>query len=111
MRVLIIDDDEDLHSLLSHYIGSQWPAAKIDHYNPLEKAMPQASFPLGSYNVVVLDYMLGRFQTLGFNAQSTTAMIDYLRSGNGWTGSDAQLQQRVPGLTRLIVGAGEYQFN
>jgi hypothetical protein len=59
----------------------------------------------------VLDYMLGRFQTLGFASQSTTAMLDYLRSGNGWTGSDAQLQQRVPGLTRLIVGAGEYQFN
>jgi uncharacterized protein (DUF1800 family) len=59
----------------------------------------------------VLEYMLSRFQTLGFNAQSTTAMIDYLRSGNGWTGTDAQLQQRVPGLTRLIVGAGEYQFN
>jgi serine/threonine protein kinase len=32
----------------------------IDHYNPLEKAMPEASFPLGSYDVVVLDYMLGR---------------------------------------------------
>ena len=38
-------------------------------------------------------------------------MGDYLRSGAAWTGSDAQLQQKVPGLTRLIVGAGEYQFN
>jgi uncharacterized protein (DUF1800 family) len=59
----------------------------------------------------VLEYMLGRFQSMAFSSQSTTAMMDYLRSGNGWTGSDAQLQQRVPGLTRLIVGAGEYQFN
>ena len=40
----------------------------------------------------------------------TTAMPDYLRS-TAWTGTDAQLQQRIPGLTRLIVGSGEYQFN
>ena len=59
----------------------------------------------------VLEYMLSRFQNIGFNANATTAMGDYLRSGAAWTGSDAQLQQKVPGLTRLIVGAGEYQFN
>jgi hypothetical protein len=47
---------------------------------------------------------------MGFSADALTAMTDYLRS-TAWTGSDAQLQARVPGLTRLIVGAGEYQFN
>jgi uncharacterized protein (DUF1800 family) len=59
----------------------------------------------------VLEYMIGRFPSIGFNADATAAMRDYLRSGNGWTGTDAQLQTRVPGLTRLIVGSGEYQFN
>ena len=59
----------------------------------------------------VLEYMLSRFQTIGFSAVATTAMMDYLRAGSGWTGTDAQLNQRIPGLTRLIVGAGEYQFN
>jgi uncharacterized protein (DUF1800 family) len=59
----------------------------------------------------VLNYMLSRFQSMGFDSAATTAMMEYLRSGAGWTGTDAQLQQRVPGLTRLIVGAGEYQFN
>jgi uncharacterized protein (DUF1800 family) len=58
----------------------------------------------------VLEYMLARFRTMGYSAAATTAMQDYLRS-TAWTGSDAQLQQRVPGLTRLIVGSGEYQFN
>jgi uncharacterized protein (DUF1800 family) len=58
----------------------------------------------------VLEYMLARFRTMGYSATATTAMQDYLRS-TAWTGSDAQLQQRVPGLTRLIVGSGEYQFN
>ncbi len=59
----------------------------------------------------VLNYMLERFQSMGFDSAATTAMMEYLRSGAGWTGADAQLQQRVPGLMRLIVGAGEYQFN
>jgi len=58
----------------------------------------------------LLDYSLTRFRTMGFTAAQTQAMTDYLRSTT-WTGSDAQLQQRVPGLTRLIVGAGEYVFN
>ncbi len=58
----------------------------------------------------VLEYMLARFRSMGFSTTATTAMTDYLRS-TAWTGTDAQLQQRIPGLTRLIVGSGEYQFN
>jgi uncharacterized protein (DUF1800 family) len=58
----------------------------------------------------VLEYMLTRFRTMSYPASATNAMIEYLRS-TPWTGNDAQLQQRVPGLTRLIVGSGEYQFN
>jgi hypothetical protein len=58
----------------------------------------------------VLQYMLSRFPNMGFTATGTSAMTDYLRS-TAWTGTDPQLQTRVPGLTRLIVGSGEYQFN
>src|ERR671914_396717 len=60
MRILLIDDDEDLRNLLSRYIRGQWPDADIQSYDPLERDMPGADFPLGSYDVVVLDYMLGR---------------------------------------------------
>jgi DNA-binding response OmpR family regulator len=60
MRILLIDDDEDLRNLLSRYIRGQWPDAQIDGYDPLERDLPGAGFPLGSYDVVVLDYMLGR---------------------------------------------------
>src|SRR5918999_901774 len=60
MRVLLVDDDEDLRNLLSRYIRGQWPDADIQSYDPLERDMPGADFPLGSYDVVVLDYMLGR---------------------------------------------------
>jgi uncharacterized protein (DUF1800 family) len=58
----------------------------------------------------VLEYMLARFRTMQFSSTATAAMTDYLRS-TAWTGADAQLQQRIPGLTRLIVGSGEYVFN
>jgi uncharacterized protein (DUF1800 family) len=58
----------------------------------------------------VLEYVLSRFQTMGFHGGAQAAMADYLRTA-AWTGSDAQLQQKVPGLARLIVGSGEYQFN
>src|SRR5262245_54957514 len=60
MRILIIDDDEDLRNLLSHYIKQRWEDAQVDEYDPLTKDMPGASFPLGNYDVIILDYMLGR---------------------------------------------------
>ena len=60
MRILLVDDDEDLRNLLSRYIRAQWPQAEIEAYDPLERDLPGAAFPLGTYDVVVLDYMLGR---------------------------------------------------
>jgi DNA-binding response OmpR family regulator len=60
MRILIIDDDEDLRTLLAHYIRQQWPDAQIEQFDPLEREMPDAAFPLGSFDAIILDYMLGR---------------------------------------------------
>jgi len=60
MRVLIIDDDPDLRSLLAHYIKQRWADAVVDELDPLVRGFPERSFPLGSYEVVILDYMLGR---------------------------------------------------
>jgi uncharacterized protein (DUF1800 family) len=74
-------------------------------FNLARDAQPYRSSPER-----VLEYTLARFRSMGFTAAQTTAMSEYLRS-TAWTGNDAQLQARVPGLTRLIVGSGEYQFN
>ncbi|HUQ74926.1 MAG TPA: protein kinase [Burkholderiales bacterium] len=60
MRILIIDDDPDLRSLLGHYIKQRWPDAVVDELDPLERGMPERDFPLGSYQAIILDYMLGR---------------------------------------------------
>jgi DNA-binding NarL/FixJ family response regulator len=60
VRILIIDDDEDLRNLLAHYIRGRWADAVVDGYDPLSHDMPDAAFPLGAYDVLILDYMLGR---------------------------------------------------
>ena len=60
MKVLIIDDDEDLRNILAHYLKQEWPGLEVELYDPLERDMPDASFALGDYGVVILDYMLGR---------------------------------------------------
>lgn len=60
MRVLVIDDDPDLRNLLAHYIRQQWPGGEVEEYDPLERDKPDARFALGAYDVIILDYMLGR---------------------------------------------------
>ena len=60
MRVLIIDDDDDLRTLLEHFIKEQWPDAFVEQFDPLERDMPGADFAFGSFDVIVLDYMLQR---------------------------------------------------
>ena len=60
MKVLIIDDDEDLRNILALYLKQQWPDVEIEQFDPLERDMPDAAFPLGGFDVVILDYMLGR---------------------------------------------------
>jgi FixJ family two-component response regulator len=60
MRVLIIDDDVDLRNLLQRYVTLEWPDAAVEQFDPLVRDMPDAGFPLDRYDVVILDYMLGR---------------------------------------------------
>jgi CheY-like chemotaxis protein/tRNA A-37 threonylcarbamoyl transferase component Bud32 len=60
VRILIIDDDEDVRNLLSLHLKKEWPGVVADLFDPLARDMPDASFPLAQYDVIILDYMLGR---------------------------------------------------
>ena len=60
MKVLIIDDDEDLRNILAHHMKKEWPELQVEQFDPLVRDMPDASGPFGGYDVIILDYMLGR---------------------------------------------------
>ena len=59
----------------------------------------------------LLDFLVNRYTHAPYSSDVTTAMLDYLRQGGAWTGSDTQLAAKASGLSRLIVGSAEYQFN
>ena len=59
----------------------------------------------------LLEYLLARFPNAGFTSDGYAAVLDYLKAGITWNGSAAQLNTKVAGAVRLIIGAGEYQFN
>jgi hypothetical protein len=44
-----------------------------------------------------------------FDSVPHLELLGYLRSGGAWTGSDAQLLVKIPGLVHLVLGSSEYQ--
>lgn len=58
----------------------------------------------------VLSHYLDVLTAAGFDSGARSDLLVYLRAGGTWTGSDAQLATKVPGLVHLIVGSSEYQF-
>ena len=43
-------------------------------------------------------------------ASERDALLDYVRAGGTWTGSDTQLLNKTGGLFHLLTGSGDYQF-
>lgn len=60
-------------------------------------------------SAAVVDFLTGRL-TAGGNAAVYADLLSYAAAGASWTGSDAQLQTKAPGLVHLILGSAEYQF-
>jgi hypothetical protein len=58
----------------------------------------------------LLSLMLDRLTAAPFAREPYQALLDYAHAGGAWTGSDAQLLVKAPGLAHLIVGSGGYQF-
>jgi uncharacterized protein (DUF1800 family) len=57
----------------------------------------------------VVDYFASRL-TVDLPGDVYSDLVAYAASGAAWTGSDAQLQTKAPGLVHLILGSAEYQF-
>ena len=58
----------------------------------------------------LLSLFLDRFSPAPYESEPYNGLLDYLRAGGSWTGSDSQLTMKAAGLARLIVGSSEYQL-
>jgi uncharacterized protein (DUF1800 family) len=57
-----------------------------------------------------VEYFLDRLSAAPYDSDPHTDLVSYLQIGGAWTGSDAQVQAKAAGITRLIVGSSEYQL-
>jgi uncharacterized protein (DUF1800 family) len=58
----------------------------------------------------LLSFYLDRLTPADYERGAYEDLLAYLREGGSWTGSDAQLATKAPGLLHLLVGSSEYQF-
>jgi uncharacterized protein (DUF1800 family) len=58
----------------------------------------------------LLSYFVESLATAPLDPSVTAELNNYLHATGAWTGSDAQLQQKAPGIVHLIAGSPEYQL-
>ena len=73
-------------------------------------ALVNAVKPVAKTPDAVLSFFLDRLAPAPYDAAAYGELRAYLTASGAWTGSDAQLRTKVPGLVHLIVGSGEYVF-
>jgi uncharacterized protein (DUF1800 family) len=73
-------------------------------------ALRDASRASGSSPDALIAFARSQLQTPVPLDAETAALETYLASGGPWTGSDAQLLIKTPGLFHLITGSAEFQF-
>ena len=85
--------------------------ASCDLHVPAEKIRVTGNM---KYDMQLPEAMLSFFSnqlaTPSMDASVRADLTSYLRATGAWTGSDAQLQAKAPGLVHLIAGSAEYQF-
>ena len=74
-------------------------------FNLGREAVPARSSPES-----LMSLFLDRLSPATYDSEPYNSLLDYLRSGGAWSGTDAQLVVKASGLTRLILGSAEYQF-
>ena len=74
-------------------------------FNLRDRARGQAATP-----EALVSLMSDRLTPSPFASNSHRALVDYVRAGGAWTGSDTQIANKAAGLAHLIVGSGDYQI-
>jgi uncharacterized protein (DUF1800 family) len=101
-------------------LGPEWvsTSSMLSRVNFAATLMANQKFNLGRASAPyrqspqrLVDYMVNRFSLGGIPPDMYGALLEYARAGGPWTGNDTQLNNKVAGLARLIVGSAEFQFN
>ena len=79
--------------------------ASNQKFNLARTAKPFAATPAS-----LLSFFLDELVTPPLDSTVASELTNYLRATGAWTGNDAQLQTKAPGLVHLIAGLPEYQF-
>ena len=64
----------------------------------------------GATPEALLSFYLDRLTPAPYERATYEALLAYLRDTGPWTGTDAQLRVKAPGLLHLIVSSSEYQL-
>ena len=73
-------------------------------------ALRDASRPFNATPDALVAHVYDTLRTPTPVPAETAALESYLASGGVWTGSDAQLLLKAPGLFHLVTGSAEFQF-
>ena len=69
-----------------------------------------SSRPYNQTPEALIDYAISTLTMPAVPQPMYAALVDYVRAGGTWTGSETQLLNKAGGLFHLLTGSGEYQF-
>lgn len=69
-----------------------------------------AARPSNQTPQTLIDFAISRLTLPDVPVPVYDALVDYVRAGGTWTGSETQLLTKAGGVFHLLTGSGEYQF-
>jgi uncharacterized protein (DUF1800 family) len=85
-------------------------ASSLIGRQPQRTEIARAASGQGPTPEALLSFYLDRVTPAPFERDAYDALLSYLHGRAEWTGADAQLRIKAPGLLHLIVGSSEYQL-
>jgi uncharacterized protein (DUF1800 family) len=73
-------------------------------------ALRDAARPSRASPQSLIGFALDRLTLPPLATEVYNTLVDYIRAGGVWVGSDAQLLNKTGGLFHLLTGSGQYQF-
>jgi uncharacterized protein (DUF1800 family) len=73
-------------------------------------ALREAARPAKAAPQTMVNYVLDRLTLPPLAPEVYSTLIDYVRAGSAWAGTEGQLLNKSGGLFHLLTGSGEYQF-